>query len=100
MPSSSSGITVCSLTRGEPLTVVPLVLPRSRTCQTLFTSRNTQCLPETFVKSRQTSHDGRRPTTSSGLSSGTGSPPPRGLRTPSAFVLDDIGGVLPSQCAG
>ena len=28
------GITVCSLVSGAPLTFVPLVLPRSRTCQT------------------------------------------------------------------
>ena len=36
MPSSSSGMTLCSLESNEPLTVVPLVLPRSLTIQIPF----------------------------------------------------------------
>ncbi len=58
MPSSSSGMMLCSLESSEPLTVVPLVLPRSRTIQIPFMNRSLQCLPETFSKSRRMSQLG------------------------------------------
>ena len=34
--------------KGEPLIVVPLVLPRSLTIQSPFKNRSVQCLPEMF----------------------------------------------------
>ena len=72
----------------EPLTVVPLVLPRSRTIQMPFKNLSVQCLPEMFSKSRRISLPARRPMTISGFVSGMGSPPPTGAR-PQVFRKGD-----------
>jgi len=91
IPTSSSGMITCWLLKREPLTVVPLVEPMSRTCQTPLISLKVQCLPETFSKSSRISQLPLRPTTISGLSSGIGSPPPTGIKVPSFSFSGGMG---------
>ena len=79
----------CSSFRGTrtPLTLVPLVLPRSRTHQKPSRKVNSQCRLEMFVSRRQMSQLSRRPSVRTSRRRGILSPPPTGTNSPLGGVL-------------